>query len=710
MSTLEDLVEDFLVRREHEPDLTPEQFAAVHGGAGSELLSALSAALDAEALLGTVALPRPDWIGPYRIVRELGRGGMGVVYEAERDGERAAVKVLLHAHMRGPRALERFRREAAALRRVEHTGVVRVRDEGVVEGAPWLAMDLVLGRPLTELVGRTEPRAAAEVLRAMAVALQAVHSSGVLHRDLKPSNVLLDADDKPVLCDFGLVQSEDEGSLTSTGELLGTPRYMAPEQVLGQACDARTDVHALGLILFELVCGQHAHEGHSREEILSGVLRGVVRRPRSIAPGIPRALEKIILQATALEPARRYATAHALAEDLARFLAGEPVHARPPGIAARAWRTARTAPRRTLAIGSAIAATVFVVGYLASRPAPVSVGPEVVRALDRSAWAWVDGHERLARRHALIARGLAPTDTDVAALSASIERGPFDALATPTPRSGLAEAAGALERARAARIAGRVSEAGAILQSALAAHPQSAALAAESAWLHSESGDFTEARARFERAINLDADNPLAHEALATWCFERGETRSAVEAAHTAALLASREGEPPTRLPKLLERSTDHAALQAILRERLAVDPDDDYTRFALAVSLDSDHLLGAAAVEYADLVRRRPDHAFALAYLGYLQLGALGDRCARCVEAFQHAPEVPDRAQGSEHLVRALHIDAGRDEDLLRTIVSIALDKGLREPVSVELRSLLDVRERSARTARLESALRRLE
>ncbi len=705
MNEIEDLVSAFLERREGDPDLSPEHFARDHEAAGPGLLPALQAALGAAELLAQAALPRPGSIGPYRVLRELGRGGMGVVYEAERDGERCAVKVLLHAEMRSARSLERFRREAAALRRVEHAGVVRVRDEGTVDGAPWLAMDLVDGRPLTDQVGRTDPATAARLVRDLALAVEAVHASGVLHRDLKPSNVLLTADGRPVLCDFGLVHTEDEGTLTSTGELLGTPRYMAPEQVLGRECDARTDVHALGLLLYELACGRPAHDGGSRAEILSAVARGVSRRPRRIEPAVPRPLERIVLQAVALDPARRYATAGALAEDLSRFLGGDTVLARPPGPISRAWMRARAAPRRTTLAAAALLSIAALAVRVATRDA-AGTGPELARAMDRAAWAWIEGQDRIARRNVLVARGLAPEDGAVNDLADRIEHP--ESVAERAPDG--ATIAGALHAARAARIDSRFEDALRILEPALDGHPSSAALRAEQGWALHELGRAEDAGRAFARAIELDPGSVLAHEAHAAWSFERGRARDAVESAHQAARLAVLEGEPPTRLPKLLERAADHAELRAILRERLSAHPEDDDTRFALAVSLDGDHQLGEAADEYAALVGRAPDHAWALTYLAYLQLGALGERCPRCVEAYRAAPAVPDAGQGARNLVRAVEADAGRDEDLLRTIVTITLDKGLREPVAAALRRLLETRERSARTARLESALRRLE
>jgi tetratricopeptide (TPR) repeat protein len=710
VSGVEDLVLEYLERRESEPDLAPEEFATRHAGEHPGLLPALRAALGAQAMLREAADPRPASIGPYRIVHEIGRGGMGVVYEAERDGEHVALKVLLHARMLGPRSLERFRRESAALRRVEHPGVVRVRDEGTVDGVPWIAMDLVPGRPLAELVGRTNPLAAAAIVRDLALAVDAVHEHGALHRDIKPSNVLVTARNRPVLCDFGLVHEDDAESLTSTGELVGTPRYMAPEQVQGAECDERTDVHALGLVLYELVSGRPAREGASRDAILRDVLRGTMPRPRQLAPDVPRDLERIVLQAAALDPSRRYASARGMAEDLDRFLAGTRVSARPPGVLSRAWSRARAAPLRTAAgVCGVLAVSTLVVLFARREPARED-GPGLELAIDRAAWAWVDGHERLARRHAALARALGPDDPEVVEFAALVETTSFTPAAATVAAEGPSARLRDLSAARTARVEGRLADARALLDAAISRHPGSAALAAESAWVEHEAGREDRARAALERAVELDPASLLAREALASWCFERGLTREGVEFAHAAARLASAEGEPPTRHPRLLERAPDAEELRAVLRERLVRDPKEVESAFALAMSLDGGHHLTEAVDAYEALLRIDPGHAFGQAYLGYLRLGALGERCERCVASYRAAPHVADRASGEAHLVRALAIDAGRDEDLLRTITSIALDKGLHETLASAIREQLQTRERSARTARLESALRRLE
>ena len=245
---LEELVAVFLDRREEDPALAPEDFAREHAALGDELLAAIRRTLGVAQVLARAGAEAPGEIGPYRIASEIGRGGMGVVYAAERDGRTYALKLLPLALAGSERALERFRREARALARLQHENVVRVHDSGLFQGAPYLVMERLEGVELARLALPLAPERAAHIVAQIARAVHAAHEAGVLHRDLKPQNVVLCAGERAVLLDFGLVASADEGTLTETGALLGTPRYMAPEQAAGRTADRRTDVYALGQI------------------------------------------------------------------------------------------------------------------------------------------------------------------------------------------------------------------------------------------------------------------------------------------------------------------------------------------------------------------------------------------------------------------------------------------------------------------------------
>ncbi len=265
----------------------------------------------------------PATIGPYEVVRLLGQGGMGAVYEARRPGDprRLAVKVITSATA-DVEALERFGREARALARVRHPSVVAVHDLARADGphrTPYMVTDLVEGRSLADVAReeRLDPREAARVVRDLAGAVEAVHAEGVLHRDLKPANVILRPDGRPVLLDFGLARDAQADSLTRTGEVLGTPAYMAPEQAGGEQVDARTDVYGLGALLFALLAGRPPFSGGAAQ-LLYAVLR---KEPEW--PAAPPALREALREAMAKDPARRPPSAAALADLLDRYLAGE---------------------------------------------------------------------------------------------------------------------------------------------------------------------------------------------------------------------------------------------------------------------------------------------------------------------------------------------------------------------------------------------------
>lgn len=331
-------------------------------------------------------------LGDYRIIREIGRGGMGIVYEAIQEslGRRVALKILPFAASLNPTASLRFQQEAFTAAKLKHWGIVSVYDAGTENGIPYIAMELIEGSSLAGIVrpasgdrpdqhsacdqdatdtarlgqsstgersarpdsephpGRAwpqEPQALAETLfdprfgapgwrlaqigADVARALAFAHKHHVLHRDLKPSNLLLDRDGNVRLADFGLARSlDDDGSMTVTGEFLGTLRYAAPETLSGRF-DQRSDIYSLGVTLYELVGRRPAFAGSTREALLKNVLQGIPR-PWSKDVRCHRDLETIIRKAMAPEPGERYATAQALADDLDRFCQGRPVLARRP--------------------------------------------------------------------------------------------------------------------------------------------------------------------------------------------------------------------------------------------------------------------------------------------------------------------------------------------------------------------------------------------
>ncbi len=306
-------------------------------------------------------------LGPYPLEAELGRGGMGIVFRGRDEGlgRTVAVKVLRPELDTGP-ARARFVREAQAMARVRHDHVVGVYAVADPAGAqPYFLMEYLAGPSLAGRLqpGRPlDPREAAALAAQMADGLAAAHAAGLVHRDIKPSNVLLDPDTgRAKIADFGLARlTTVPNDLTQEGVLVGTPAYMSPEQARGEEPDARADVYGLGAALYEMLTGATPFRG-APHMVLRQVLDEEPRPPRRLNDAVPRDLETVCLKAMAREPARRYPTARDLADDLRRFLKGEPIHARRAGRAERAWRWCRRNPR--VALLSAALAAVFLAGF-----------------------------------------------------------------------------------------------------------------------------------------------------------------------------------------------------------------------------------------------------------------------------------------------------------------------------------------------------------
>jgi len=322
-------------------------------------------------------------LGDFRIVREIGRGGMGVVYEAEQMslGRRVALKVLPFASVLDSRQLQRFKNEAQAAASLHHTHIVPVYSVGCERGVHYYAMQYIEGQTLAEAIGElriadcglqidkdgpstiadnpnsefrnsqfpTQPIAGLSTSRGassqeffrsvarlgveVAEALDYAHQQGVVHRDVKPMNLILDEHGEPWIADFGLARIAGSGaSLTLTGDLLGTLRYMSPEQASAERAitDHRTDIYSLGVTLYELLTLEPAFAAGSRDELLRRIASEEPRPPRRLNSAVPLELETIVLKAMAKQPSNRYATAQALADDLGRYLLDQPILARRP--------------------------------------------------------------------------------------------------------------------------------------------------------------------------------------------------------------------------------------------------------------------------------------------------------------------------------------------------------------------------------------------
>ena len=742
MRDVEELVALFLERREREPDLDPEAFCAEHAERAEELRAAIRSTLDAVAMFEPLPRPAqpaggtggPRRIGDYDLLREIGRGGMGVVFEARHrqrpDEGSVAVKILPLAGLTGERALQRFEREVRILQRMDHEQIVTAREFGTEDDTPFLVMDLVQGTPLGELSGELSPTDAAALVASLARAVQAAHDQGILHRDLKPANVIVRADGTPVLLDFGLVAARDEATITSTGDLLGTPRYMAPEQARGQPATVQSDVHALGLLLYELLTGRPAFRQEERRAALRAVARSRYPHPSRWRSDLPRELVRILTVAMAWNPRRRYASARELAEDLERLGAGEPVRARTPNPAQRAADLLRRQPTGSAltALGLALALSLVLGGLLPHLRARATERRTRVEALfDRAVARWIGGRSGQAEAllanaleldpehpgaRALMTRvgGLAPEgpqsrDVQLVLEGLDLEAGKlfpaararYEAAHGSNPRSPWAT----VLLARSARASGDLQGAEVDLIEASQVLPDSLAVAQELARLlfqrgkHDQREKYDHAEREYRRALRLDAEDPWLWQGLAMCLFHLQRDEDALDATRSAMELSG-ELDPSlaNTTAALLDRTGRHDEAQEILGRLVDEHPESVVYRFNLAFSLDSQSRVAEARPLYEDVLAREPGHVQATVCLAWLLATA-------------EPPELRDEAAGEEHLLRALQLDRGRTAVLVRGAEEFARRSGRIDRIAELMQELAAEGEVDERIVRLERARR---
>jgi len=412
------LAEEFLARYRRGERPSISEYARLYPDLAAELEQLLTALTLMEEHGPGAAAPRsdngtegpvndgriPERLGEYRILREIGRGGMGVVYEAVQEslGRPVALKVLPAAGLLDPTRLKRFQREVQAAARLHHTNIVPVFGVSESDGVRYYSMQFIPGRGLDTVIdevrqlrdvpgSRTSQadsagerrraeegitlsaalstesdspryyRSVARLGEQVAEALAHAHREGILHRDIKPANLLLDARGTVWVTDFGLATGEGMEELTNTGDIVGTLRYMAPERLEGIG-DARADVYSLGLTLYELLTLRPAFDAPDRAALIRQIAAANPPRPRKVDPRIPRDLETIVLKACAREPTRRYAEAGELADDLRRFLVNRPIQARRTPWWELAWRGCRRNPGISIASAAALAALLVGLG------------------------------------------------------------------------------------------------------------------------------------------------------------------------------------------------------------------------------------------------------------------------------------------------------------------------------------------------------------
>ena len=325
----------------------------------------------------------------YELREEIARGGMGVVFKAtqislHRD---VAVKMILAGQLASATEVARFRTEAEAAANLDHPNILPIYEVGEHHGEHYFSMKFIDGGSLAKMIrGSTvEPRAAARLMETVARAVHFAHQRGILHRDLKPANILLDGGGHPYVTDFGLAKRiEGDTGVTQSGAIVGTPGYMAPEQARAEkVLTTAVDTYALGAILYELLAGQPPFRAATPLDTVLQVLEREPEPPSRVRPGVPRDLETICLKCLQKEPHKRYASAEALADDLARFREDRPIMARPVSRLERGWRWCRRNP---------VVATLSAVGVAGVVVAVLLLNQERSKTLENLARA--EGAER----------------------------------------------------------------------------------------------------------------------------------------------------------------------------------------------------------------------------------------------------------------------------------------------------------------------------
>jgi tetratricopeptide (TPR) repeat protein len=608
----------------------------------------------------------PPRIGRYEIIEEIGRGGMGHVYAARQLdlGRVVALKTILSGGRAATELELRFLREGQTMARLRHPFIMAVHDCGRADGHAFLAMDFVEGGDLARRLRERplSPRDAATLVGKVAEALAYTHGEGVLHRDLKPSNILLEGDE-PRVADFGLAADlEPGGDLTAVTKLIGTPHYLAPEAMRGgsAALSVASDLYALGAVLFEALTGRTPFAGATPAELPALLANAEPPSPRLLAPAVPRDLETICLKCLERESARRYSSAAALADDLRRFLAGEPIAARPPG---RMELLRKFAQRHRAAV--AATATIAVVLFTATAV---------------SSWLAIR-----ARRAEKLAAAEAQTSKELIAF-----------LQTDL----LDQAGPGVQPDRDIKLRAVVDRAAKKIDGRFADRPLAEAAMRESvAKIYSAVGEYTAARAQLERVVNLrrthlGAENPQTLSAMAGLAevWRQLAKYPEAEAIGRQALAAQRRvlgsehvdtlatmnalAATLTLAGKFAESAALH--LEALAVERRVLGPEHPATLTTmhdLAFNYDSQGKLAEAEQFYREAFEGRertlgpehPDTLAAMANLGifYTERGIKRDEARalknRSLELRRRVlgPEHPDTL-ASVNSLAADHLNAG--------------------------------------------------
>jgi len=753
---IEDLVAEFVERREAGEALQVDAFVAGYPELERELRQALERLQSTEALFPAAAHSAQE-IGPYRVLGELGRGGMAKVLRVEhreRPREELALKLLNPVAVLNARALSRFEREAEVLRQLEHDGIVGVRDVGTTDGMPYLVMDLIEGNSLATVIEEarraragaphTPPsdclalpgsesafRRVARTLRALAEAVHVAHAAGVLHRDIKPGNVLLRPDGRPVLVDFGLVRDEESSSLTHTGDLIGTPRYMAPEQARGDRADERTDVYGLGAVLYELITLQPPHAGDDPLLVLRDVEQRPIPSARKLDRRIPRDLHTILARCLAHVPAYRYASAADLARDLDAFIAGEAIQASAPGLVERSrdlWRFHRRSLVMTAAAASVLAIALIAQRTIEASNAERNAAPIVLEAKRLAAEALLTDDPAELRRQGRRILDALPDDPYgawlVAAADGQMDFASADPLVSALIRGerlladdDYAGAIAAFEDAakldptstlpllQMARVATRREDDDLALRELLAAArlvPESALVRQRLAYTYAKLRQYDEALVEARQAVALEPTS-ARHLLLSSTLIQlrnanprESQPEQIVEGIAAAEeALRTCDGTPGRQLLDVLamwysaDKQRDRA--RAMWQRILEQDPNDVKAQYDIALSYDFEDMLAEAAQGYERVLELDPDYARAAVGLSFILAGAQRATCERCEAYFEENPDVLDASRAEELATHALTVTRGEDDKINYYVHEIARLLVPSNQILKALESLLD-------------------
>ncbi|MEM9803162.1 MAG: protein kinase [Planctomycetota bacterium] len=732
----DELVAEFVERRELDPALTAERFVAEHPDAGKGLKDALARLAAAESLFPPATGAAPECVDRWRVVGEIGRGGSGrvlrVVDDAQENAPERALKVLPFGTLADDRAVRRMQREGDVLRALDHPGIVRVLDAGEGEHGPWVVMEAVDGTSLAERLERARQESGEAPLAlangdatedpwrrvarfgvALADAASAAHAAGLMHRDIKPSNVLVTEDDAPVLIDFGLAVIEGSSSLTRTGDLVGTPHYMAPEQARGARADARTDVWGLGAVLYEMCTLRRPVEAVEPLAAIEVLRR---ERPPRLARrgGVPRPLARVVDRALSFRPERRFTGAGALRDALLAFEEGRAPDVPGPSLVERIDDLVRERRRGVVAallvaFVAAIALTLLpggdTVDVDALRHAMVLEWLEGDEDALRSVAAGLEGADRPHEaRLALALAGDGPLPTDapdelVAELAraeaARRDRRTDDALAG---FARAAERAGrwsfpAVALGRTARDAGDLERCETEWSAAIRLVPESAALHRRLGKVRRQLGDLDGSIECFRVAARLDADDWRNHAELARALAQSEDSEQQAEG-----LAIVREAQRLAPRPIRVLQNVEAAILdgqgrateaRAIHRAILADTPDHAPTWFNLGLTLVTDCELAEAREAFERSLALDAEAPGPHLHLARIAAGGGSAALEKCVErGVDLAPHLA-HDEVVPHLRAALRIDDGATPALVDEAVQLARRAGRPEELARALDEL---------------------